>query len=648
MAEKKESSRKTFAPFRWLKRGFFGGSKELSPENERYDSPGKLACKRFFRRPSACVATVVLICLFLFVFIGPIFDPFDPSYSETMMKNVAPGYDMMSVPSELASSLKEISSGGKFSVGLSNEGKVYLWGYTGFLSGEQSLEIPEEVANDRIAHIAAGTDHIVAISESGKVYAWGDKRNAQYDGIGSLTESLVQPEPEELLTDGVDASQVKQLVCGNQMTAIVMEDGSFYIWGNKASGASNLDTLMRPGNGKVEKLVFTSSKVLGLTQKGELMLLNAGNFRSYESKDGIVDTMEYIGERKVLDIAAISSSVAVLLEDGEILMLGGNADRNVPQIPEGDRAVALSGGAKHFGLLTEQGRVYVWGGGTLGQLDAPESVTEPGAADRLFSVGFQNYTVKDGKLVEKWGHGGYLMGTDELGRSIFNRVLNGGRMTMTIGAVAVIVSSIIGIIIGCISGYFGGKVDMVLMRVTEIFGSIPFLPFAIILSSIFQGGQVEIFGMTLVVTENRRIFIIMIILGLLSWTGLARLVRGQVLAEREKEFITAAKAMGIRERRIAFKHILPNVISVILVSMTLDFASCMLTESSLSYLGFGVRLPRPTWGNMLNGCNDAIVIQSYWWRWVFPALFLSVAVICINVIGDTLRDVLDPKSEVDR
>ena len=125
-------------------------------------------------------------------------------------------------------------------------------------------------------------------------------------------------------------------------------------------------------------------------------------------------------------------------------------------------------------------------------------------------------------------------------------------------------------------------------------------------------------------------------------------MRGQVLAEREKEFVTAAKSMGIRERRIAFKHILPNVISVILVSMTLDFASCMLTESSLSYLGFGVKLPRPTWGNMLNGCNDAIVIQSYWWRWVFPALFLSVAVICINVIGDTLRDVLDPKSEVDR
>ena len=121
-----------------------------------------------------------------------------------------------------------------------------------------------------------------------------------------------------------------------------------------------------------------------------------------------------------------------------------------------------------------------------------------------------------------------------------------------------------------------------------------------------------------------------------------------MLAEREKEFVTAARSMGVKEKRIAFKHILPNVISVILVSVTLDFASCMLTESSLSYLGFGVQLPRPTWGNMLYGCRNATVIQNYWWRWLFPAIFLSVAVICINVIGDSLRDVLDPKSEVEK
>ena len=177
------------------------------------------------------------------------------------------------------------------------------------------------------------------------------------------------------------------------------------------------------------------------------------------------------------------------------------------------------------------------------------------------------------------------------------------------------------------------------MRITEIFSAIPFLPFAMMLSYVLSKRPIS---------ENMRIFIIMIILGLLSWTGLARMIRGQVLAEREKEFVTAAKSMGVKEGRIAFKHILPNVISVILVSMTLDFAGCLLTESSLSYLGFGVQQPRPTWGNMLNGANNSIVIQNYWWQWVFPAIFLAIATISINIIGDTLRDVLDPKSSQEK
>lgn len=140
----------------------------------------------------------------------------------------------------------------------------------------------------------------------------------------------------------------------------------------------------------------------------------------------------------------------------------------------------------------------------------------------------------------------------------------------------------------------------------------------------------------------------MCILGFLSWTGLARLIRGQVLVARENEYVTAAKAMGVKESKIAFKHILPNVISIIIVTLTLDFAGCMLTESSLSYLGFGVTPPRPTWGNMLNGANNLTVMNNYWWQWLFTALFLAITTICINIIGDALRDVMDPKSNSER
>ena len=390
------------------------------------------------------------------------------------------------------------------------------------------------------------------------------------------------------------------------------------------------------------KLVFTNDGLYGIDEDGNFVPGKSTKFNTITIQDEngqnkVVDIFEYIGGRKIVDIAATGGAIALVTDDGELIVAG--MKEATPVIPEGDTIKHVSGGTRHFTLITEQGRVYAWGQNFRKQCEVPADLQEAGAVDIVFSSGFQNYAFKDGKFVEAWGLKGYAFGTDDMGRDVFNRLMNGGKMTMTIGAVAVIVSTIIGIIVGCISGYFGGWVDILLMRITEIVGAIPFLPFALVLSAILQSSDLH---------ENTRIFIIMLILGLLSWTGLAKLIRGQILAEREKEFVTAARSMGVKEGRIAFKHILPNVISVILVSVTLDFAGCMLTESSLSYLGFGVQLPRPTWGNMLDGSRNALVIQSYWWRWVFPALFLSIVVICINIIGDTLREVLDPKSEVDK
>ncbi len=139
-------------------------------------------------------------------------------------------------------------------------------------------------------------------------------------------------------------------------------------------------------------------------------------------------------------------------------------------------------------------------------------------------------------------------------------------------------------------------------------------------------------------------YLIMVVLGSSHLgPGLARLVRAQILAQREMEYVTAAKALGVKEGAIVFKHIIPNVISVILVSATLSFATSMLTESTPSYPGFGISPPTPTWGNMLTGSNNSVVIQQFWWRWVFPALIFSICTICINLIGDGLRDAIDPK-----
>ena len=635
----KENKTKRPSTFSMVLRQLFFGARankeEYDVENERYDSPSVLAVKAFFRKPTAVIALIVLILMLLVSFVGPIFMPIDLSYTEVLHQNLAPGLNMMSLPSQMKEDPRSISSMGSFSLGVDSNGDIYTWGqYQCFDEAKNVLNIPQEVQDANIVMAAAGTDHCVAIGDDGTVYAWGEYDNAQYGRDGRLLGEY--PQPDELIDGKIDVDNIAQLICGDQMTAILMKDGTLYAWGNAMAKCQNLDSIYRGihrDDLQIAKVAMTNVALLALTKDGQFYTGSNSQYKLYKG----VDIQEYIGSRKVVDIAATSDSVALLLDDSEIITMGKCTD--VVTVPQGDKAVSVNAGTRHFTAVLESGKVLSWGNNALGQAEVPDALAQEGGVDQIYSTGFQNYAYKDGEFVDSWGLKGYLMGTDNLGRDLFARIVNGGRMTMTIGAVAVIVAAIIGIIVGCISGYFGGWVDLLLMRVTEVFSAIPFLPFALVLSAVLQGSSLK---------EDVRIFIIMIILGLLSWTGLATMIRGQILAEREKEFVLAAKAMGVKESRIAFKHILPNVMSVVIVSLTLSFATCMLTESSLSYLGFGVKLPRPTWGNMLDGCLNSVVIQNYWWRWLFPSLFLAITVICINIIGDTIRDVLDPKSSQEK
>ena len=233
---KQNTSSKGFAPWRWLKRMFFGASKEYTLADERYDSPGKLAVKRFFRNPLAVIALTILVGMFLFVFIGPIFAPVDltETGSEMLHVNVRPTMSLMKLPDDMKDGAVDISSRGTFTIGVSTGGNMYTWGYYTHTKDPKlnPLNIPDEVKNAKIVHAAAGTDHAVAISEDGHVYAWGAYDNGQYGWDGSMIASA-RKQPEELMGDNtIDASQVRQLVAGNQVTAILMEDGTIYAWGN--------------------------------------------------------------------------------------------------------------------------------------------------------------------------------------------------------------------------------------------------------------------------------------------------------------------------------------------------------------------------------------------------------------------------------
>jgi len=219
----------------------------------------------------------------------------------------------------------------------------------------------------------------------------------------------------------------------------------------------------------------------------------------------------------------------------------------------------------------------------------------------------------------------HLMGTDEFGRDVFTRMLYGARISMSVGLMAVLISSFIGILLGSISGYLGGWVDNVIMRFVDIVLTIPTL-FLILILVVFLGPS---------------IFNIMFIIGLTSWTDIARIMRAEVMKLKKSGFVDAARLTGLNKMSIIIKHILPNAISPIFVYMTFGISGAILTESGLSFLGLGVQPPAPSWGNILTAGKD--YIHSAWWMVAYPGFAIFLSVFGFNVLGEGLRDYLNPK-----
>jgi len=294
------------------------------------------------------------------------------------------------------------------------------------------------------------------------------------------------------------------------------------------------------------------------------------------------------------------------------------------------QVVNIQAGREHYTVLLRDGSVVSWGDDNHGRASAP---TVSNAVDIFVGVD-HNYVLLANGNVQTWGLRGFIFGTDNTGRDIFSRLWFAGRYSMLIGAVAVFVSTIIGLILGSISGYFGGAVDMFIMRFGEAVTALPQLPIIVILMFRFGNEFGPVGGMVL----------IMALLGFLQWPALMRLVRGQFLQARDSEYVVAARTLGVGQVKIIFRHIFPNIASAVIVSLTLGLAGAMLTETGLSFIGFGITEPTPTWGNMLTGANNSIVLREQWWRWVFPATALVTTAISINLIGDGLREATDPRA----
>ncbi len=234
----------------------------------------------------------------------------------------------------------------------------------------------------------------------------------------------------------------------------------------------------------------------------------------------------------------------------------------------------------------------------------------------------------------------HLFGTDELGRDVFMRLVYGARVTMGVGILATIVSALIGLIIGSMAGYYGGFIDTVLMRITDALISLPILPVLVVVAAIDL--QKLPFLHTVAAGGNESIIKLVFILCLFSWMTVARLVRGSVLTLREREFILAAKTLGATDATIIFRHMFPNVIAPLLVSVTLGVGNVILYEASLSYLGLGIQPPMPSWGNMLFNAQELIYQAPF--LAIIPGLLIFLIVVSFNFLGDGLQDAIDPKA----
>jgi peptide/nickel transport system permease protein len=238
-----------------------------------------------------------------------------------------------------------------------------------------------------------------------------------------------------------------------------------------------------------------------------------------------------------------------------------------------------------------------------------------------------SYSSQDFTVLRKGPSAAHWFGTDELGRDEYTRVLYGGRVSLAVGLCVALSAAIIGTLVGSLAGYYGGRLDNYLMRVTDLFLSFPFLVILIIGATVLGGS----------------IFDIVLVLSLFFWMPDARIVRGVFLSLKEKEFVEAARASGATDRRIIMSNLIPNSMGPIIVNVTLSVAAAILTESVLSFLGFGIQPPTPTWGNLLDSAQSQMLVAP-WLVW-FPGLAILIVVLCVNFLGDGLRDALDPQQQ---
>lgn len=547
-------------------------------------SPGMMVAKRFFRNRLAMVGLIIIVCMFLFSFVGGMFAPYSEKQvfrtTETAIKDYAGVAENKDWQYSIA------------------DGKDF----PAAAQAQMILAINKEQASFTAKDVTYGllkkSDNLYYIVQGEQIATTTNVRGAfNYNEIvaGALTdnvkvayEAAVAANATEFDADGVHYSITQQ----GRMNSINV--------------AENIAI--------ASKFVFS-----GATQDIQ---------PSFEFKCAALDAVE--SEATSVEIEGTTYTIkendegALFYKDGEEYVLVSTynispANDGVFLTLDFRRAAleAIDEGKEKFSYTDEEGK----------------------ETEYVLKRKNEQYTVRN--YVETQVNDTYakpskthILGTDGHGMDMLTRLMFGGRISLMVGFVTVILEVLIGVIMGGVAGYFGGWVDTLIMRLVDIFYCIPSLPLYIILGAIMDFWKID---------PQLRIFVLCAMLGLLGWAGVARMVRGQILSLREQEFMTAAEALGISTHRRIFVHLIPNVVPQLIVIATMGLGDTILTEATLSFLGLGVKFPYASWGNIINAVNDSYVMTNFWFVWIPAGLLILLTVLGFNFIGDGLRDAFDPK-----
>ena len=548
-------------------------------------SPGMLVFKRFMRNRLAITGALIILSMFLFSFIGGVLNPYRESQ---VFKDYAPMNKLYAAVTENEEYRYVLAEGETFdSTAKSKMILAITKGDASFESGQSVYGLEKE-----------GTDFYRITAASVVASGKGIKNNFKLQP----TEGFIQPTD---FTEQFNAA----ITAGKQGFATA--DGQEYLI--KASKVE-ARVLIKNDLALASKMIFT----------GDLGQNFAFRLAAERAMQAGKDTSFTVGETtytltfadKGLATFANASGQTVS-QASHFLMKASQVGTVFPDNFADMVQLAIAGGQSTFTLKDETGadRLYI---------------LERNAKEYTIRTELQTYQIKTYSPPSA----DHLLGTDDNGMDVVTRLMYGGRVSLLIGFVVVLLETLIGVVLGGIAGYFGKWVDNLLMRLVDIFNCLPTLPIYLILGSVMD---------TLKVEPTYRIFVLMFAMGILGWPGIARVVRGQILSLREQEFMTAAEATGISVKRRIFRHLVPNVIPQLIVISTMTLGEVILIEATLSFLGLGVKYPLASWGSIINSVSNIYVMTNYWYVWIPAGFLILLTVLGFNFVGDGLRDAFDPK-----